>query len=116
MLRLQQVRPATAVHPVTSDRVWFNQADGFHPSALDPATYAELLTLCGSEERFRLTVSHGDGTPIKRSDLAVIRAVLQTHTYAHAWQAGDILMLDNQLTAHGRRPFIGPRRIAVAMS
>jgi alpha-ketoglutarate-dependent taurine dioxygenase len=34
----------------------------------------------------------------------------------HAWEAGDLLMLDNLLAAHGRRPFSGERRIAVAMS
>jgi hypothetical protein len=31
------------------------------------------------------------------------------------WRAGDILMLDNVLTAHARRPFAGERRLLVAM-
>ena len=31
-------------------------------------------------------------------------------------QAGDVLMLDNMLAAHGRRPFKGRRKILVAMS
>ena len=116
ILRLRQIRPATARHPRTGDEVWFNQADGFHPSALDPSTYAELLALCGSEDLFRLNVAYGDGTPIEESALAEIRRVIREETVAHVWQAGDILMLDNMLAAHGRRPFQGARRIAVAMS
>ena len=116
LLRVMEVRPAIAVHPATGEEVWFNQADGFHPSALDPATHAELLALCGGEDRFRLNVAFGDGTPISASDLAAVREVIRGEAKAHAWEAGDILMLDNLLAAHGRRPFSGERRIAVAMS
>lgn len=116
VLRVTEVRPAIAVHPDTGEEVWFNQADGFHPSALDPSTYAELLALCGSEDLFRLNVAYGDGTPIDLADLAAVRQVIRRETRPHAWQPGDILMLDNMLAAHGRRPFSGERRIAVAMS
>lgn len=116
LLRVMEVRPAIAVHPATLEEVWFNQADGFHPSALDPATHAELLALCGSEDFFRLNVAYGDGTPIDSSDLAAVRQAVRPESRPHAWQAGDILMLDNMLAAHGRRPFSGERRIAVAMS
>ena len=115
-LRVMEVRPATARHPATGEEVWFNQADGFHPSALDPGTYAELLASCGSEDRFRLNVAHGNGTPIALADLAAIRRVIRAETKAHAWREGDVLMLDNLLAAHGRRPFSGERQIAVAMS
>ncbi|HZG09087.1 MAG TPA: TauD/TfdA family dioxygenase [Allosphingosinicella sp.] len=115
-LRLTQERPATHVHPETGAHVWFNQADGFHPSALDDASRAELLRLYGDEDRFRLGVRYGDGTPIEAETLAAIRAVLRTHAVPHIWRPGDVLVLDNILTAHGRRPFTGPRRIAAAMS
>jgi alpha-ketoglutarate-dependent taurine dioxygenase len=32
------------------------------------------------------------------------------------WQEGDILMLDNMLTAHARNPFKGERKIVVALA
>lgn len=32
------------------------------------------------------------------------------------WQRGDVLMLDNLLVAHSRNPFVGPRKIIVAMA
>lgn len=35
---------------------------------------------------------------------------------AFPWQPGDVLVVDNMLVSHGRRPFSGERRILVAMS
>jgi alpha-ketoglutarate-dependent taurine dioxygenase len=32
-----------------------------------------------------------------------------------AWQRGDIMLLDNVLTAHARNPFVGERKLLVAM-
>ncbi len=51
-LRISQIRLATLEHPQTGEEVWFNQADGFHPSNLDTETYQSLICLM-SEEDFR---------------------------------------------------------------
>ena len=32
------------------------------------------------------------------------------------WNVGDLLLVDNVLVGHGRRPFTGQRRVLVAMS
>ncbi|HZG44871.1 MAG TPA: TauD/TfdA family dioxygenase [Allosphingosinicella sp.] len=116
VLRVSQIRDATAVHPETGEEVWFNQADGFHPSALLPDVYAAALAEVGSEDRFRLNVTYGDGGAVERESLDHIRAVLAAETIPHRWQAGDVLVIDNLLTAHGRLPFAGPRKIALAMT
>jgi alpha-ketoglutarate-dependent taurine dioxygenase len=115
-LRVVQNRPAVASHPQTGEEVWFNQADGFHPSALDEQSYRELLALYGSEDRFRLNVTFGDGSPIDAEALASIRAVMRRESRSHAWRKGDVLIFDNMLSAHGRRPFTGARRIATAIT
>ena len=115
-LRVIQRRPATVRHPVTGEEVWFNQAVGFHPQSLDPASYAELIALTGDESRFRLNVRFADGSPIAAEMIARVAEVLRREAVPHRWQAGDLLMLDNLLVAHGREPFTGERSIAVAMS
>ncbi|TLZ54349.1 MAG: TauD/TfdA family dioxygenase, partial [Gammaproteobacteria bacterium] len=32
------------------------------------------------------------------------------------WQAGDLMLVDNLRTAHGREPFEGSRQVLVAMA
>jgi len=115
-VRIVERRPAVARHPATGEAVWFNQAAGFHPAALDPATHAELIRLHGDESRFRLNVRFGDGSLIPAGTIREIAAVVEREAVPHAWRSGDVLMLDNLLTAHGRAPFRGERSIAVAMS
>lgn len=112
-LRVSQTRPATATHPETGEEVWFNQADGFHPSNLDAETHEWVAS---NGEEFRLDAHFGDGSPIAASMLEQIRAVLRNETIPHRWQTGDVLILDNMLAAHGRMPFSGARRIALAMT
>ena len=115
ILRMSQVRPATAVHPLTGEEVWFNQADGFHPSVLDADTYGEMLAHFGSEDHFRLGVSYGDGTPIGREALDHVRTILRDETVPHRWQTGDVIVIENLLAAHGRMRFSGARKIALMM-
>jgi alpha-ketoglutarate-dependent taurine dioxygenase len=114
-LRLSQTRPAAILHPETGEEVWFNQAHGFHPSALDANTYQEFISQM-SEEDFRLNAKFGDGSPIPVEMLEQIRAVLTSETVLFPWRAGDVLVLDNLLAAHGRMPFTGARKIILAMT
>ena len=116
LMHVRQHGPATAVHSLTGEETWFNQADGFHPSALDAVSYAELLSLCGNEDRFRLNSAYGDGSPFEPATLAHIREAIRAETIPHRWRLCDILVLDNRLTAHGRMPFTGSRKIALAMT
>lgn len=114
-LRLSQTRPATAIHPKTGEEVWFNQADGFHPSNLDAETYNYLISLT-PEEEFRLNARFGDDSPLDAATLDDIRSVLKKEMVTFPWQKGDVLILDNLLTAHGRMPFSGARKIVLAMT
>jgi alpha-ketoglutarate-dependent taurine dioxygenase len=112
-LRLRQICAATATHPETGEEVWFNQAHGFHESVLDAETRAALRA---AHEKPRLNSYFGDGSPICGLMLEHVRGVLRAETVPHRWQAGDILILDNILTAHGRMPFMGTRKIILAMT
>jgi alpha-ketoglutarate-dependent taurine dioxygenase len=114
-LRTRQVRPATAIHPVTGETIWFNQAHLFHVSSLEPSLREALLALVKEENLSRNTY-YGDGTPIETSILDEIRGVYEDVAVTFSWHEGDVLMLDNMLTAHGRTSFIGPRKVLVAMA
>ena len=114
-LYLSQMRPATLVHPETGEEVWFNQADGFHPSNLDEETYRAFISQM-SEDEFRLNACFGDYSPLDVAMLERIRKVLREEMVIFQWQTGDILVLDNLLMAHGRMPFSGARKIVLAMT
>ena len=113
-LRTRKIRPAIAKHRKTGEMVFFNQLPLHHISCLDAATRASLLSVFG-EENLPRNVYYGDGTPIEDSVMAEIQAVYAQAAVSFPWQAGDILMLDNMLAAHSRNPFIGSRKIVVAM-
>jgi alpha-ketoglutarate-dependent taurine dioxygenase len=113
-LRLTQTRPAVAVHPGTGAKVWFNQAEQWHPSSLDAET-EELLRETLSPDEYPLNAFFGDGSPIAAADLAHVRDVARECSAPFAWRAGDLLILDNLLLAHGRAPFSGTRTVLVAM-
>lgn len=114
-LRLTEVRPATAVHPQTGEEVWFNQAEGFHPSASGVATDAEHDSNARDDE-LRLNAFHGDGSPLTLSALEHIREVTRAEASLFRWRAGDLLIVDNMLVCHGRMPFEGARKILLAMT
>lgn len=114
-LRLSETRPATARHPETGEEVWFNQADGFHPSSMDSETYRALMATM-TEDDLRLNAHFGDGSAIDARALDHIREVMYREMVLFEWRAGDLLIVDNMLTCHGRMPFTGPRRILLAMT
>jgi alpha-ketoglutarate-dependent taurine dioxygenase len=114
-LRLTEVRPATALHPLTREEVWFNQAEGFHPSAAGVATDTEHDSGVRHDE-LRLNAFHGDGSPLALSALEHIRQVTRAEASLFPWRAGDLLIVDNMLVCHGRMPFAGARKILLAMT
>lgn len=114
-LRTRQVREAVVTHPKTGEQVWFNHAAFFHVSTLEP-NIREALLAEFQEEDLPHNTYYGDGSPIESAVLDEIRAVYQQETVIFPWQAGDVLMLDNMLTAHGRKPFLGQRKVVVGMA
>lgn len=113
-LRIAEVVDPVITHPPSGEAVFFSQAHLWHPSSLDPKTRAALRKIVSNEDLYH-TCTFGDGTPIDEDDLAEIRRALDAATVEFPWRAHDVLLADNLLVAHGRRPFRGPRRVLVAM-
>ena len=44
-----------------------------------------------------------------------INAAYDKFEYYNSWQSGDLLLVDNMRIAHGRNPFLGERKVIVAM-
>jgi alpha-ketoglutarate-dependent taurine dioxygenase len=114
-LRTRQVRPAVHVHPHTGERTWFNHALFFHVTSL-PGDIAAGLRAALPPGDLPYNTFYGDGAPFEDAVLAQLRAAYAAQTLAFDWRAGDVLVIENMLTAHGREPFAGPRRILAAMA
>ncbi|MEH2171962.1 non-ribosomal peptide synthetase [Nostoc sp.] len=110
----RQIRPALAIHPKTAEPVFFNQIQLHHISYLDTDVRESLLSIFG-ESKLPRNVYFGDGTPITEEEITEINSVYQRSQTSFTWQKGDIIMLDNMLIAHARNPYIGQRKIVVAM-
>ncbi|MDQ7903615.1 TauD/TfdA family dioxygenase [Phytohabitans sp. ZYX-F-186] len=114
-LRVSQIRPSTIRHPVTGVEVWFNQSDQWHVAALGDET-AKALAQIMPEEDLPQSVSFADGTPIPGDYAVQVRDRGLESAVDVDWREGDLLLIDNLLVGHGRRPFTGSRRVLVAMS
>ncbi|MBW4500880.1 MAG: TauD/TfdA family dioxygenase [Scytonema hyalinum WJT4-NPBG1] len=114
-LRTRQVGPAVIKHPRTGEMVWFNHATFFHVSTLEP-TIRDSLLKNFPEEDLPTNTYYGDGSPIEPSVLAHLQEAYQQEMITFSWQKGDVLMLDNMLSIHARKPFVPPRKILVGMA
>jgi alpha-ketoglutarate-dependent taurine dioxygenase len=113
-LRTKQLCHAFARHPRTGALIWFNQAHLFHPSNLDAQARAAMLEMF-TEDEFPRNVVYGDGSKIAEAELDDIREAFDRERTTFQWMAGDVLILDNMLIAHGRNPYKGQRRVLVGM-
>ena len=111
-LQVQTCCAATATHPVTGQEVWFNQAEQWHPSALQP----ELRALFEGKSLLAHDCQYGDGDPLEEDVLATIRKVINANKLLFDWKKGDVLVVDNLLMMHGRESFKGARKTLAFLS
>lgn len=114
-LRTRAVREPMRTHPVTGERVWFNHATFFHVNTL-PAVYREEMLDMFGEDNLPTNTYYGDGGRIPDDVTKHLREAYQAAKLRFDWQQEDLVVVDNMLTAHGREPYTGSRRIAIAMA
>jgi alpha-ketoglutarate-dependent taurine dioxygenase len=114
-LTTKQVCQASLLHKKANEKVWFNQAHLFHISSLNENDRISLINEVGEKNLPRNTF-YGDGMDIQNDVLEHIREVYDQEKIKFKWHKGDIMILDNILTAHSREAFKGERKVAVAMS
>jgi hypothetical protein len=114
-LRTRHVVQATVESRASGEKAWFNQAHLFHVSSL-PESVGRELRESFSEDELPRNAMYGDGSPLDPDDLTRIRAAYATEEISLPWQAGDVMIIDNEQFAHGRKPYSGARSVLVAMA
>ena len=116
-LRTSLHNPGVVTHPSTGEDCWFNQADLWHASfdtVKDQQSVREAAD--NGEEPLGCHACYGDGTEIPIEDLQAVRSAYRRSEVVFPWRTGDLLILDNVIAMHGRKPFTGDRRVLVAMT
>ncbi|GAA3000945.1 TauD/TfdA family dioxygenase [Actinokineospora diospyrosa] len=114
-LRTRAVRDAVHKHPVTGLPVWFNHIVIFHESSLS-AELREVIADIYGPDGFPNNSYYGDGSVIPDDVVDHLRQCYRAASTRFDYQRDDLLVVDNMAAAHGREPFTGPRKIAVAMA
>jgi len=114
-LRTRQRRRAITAHPITGQRCWFNQIAFLNEWTMDPEVHQYLVDVYG-KDGLPFNTRFGDGGPIGEDVVQAINQAYETNTLREPWQAGDLMLVDNIRTAHGREPFSGPREVLVGMA
>jgi alpha-ketoglutarate-dependent taurine dioxygenase len=114
-LRTRQRRSAVVRHPLSGRRCWFNQIAFLSEWTLAAEVREYLVDVYGADG-LPFNTRFGNGNPIGADIVQIINDVYDRHTTQDAWQAGDLLLVDNVRTAHGREPFEGAREIVVALA
>ena len=109
-LRTTIHRPGIVNHPDTGEQVWFNQANLWHA---DMGGAKKWDAPSGEPHHHAY---YGDGSDIPVTDLEAVETAYKKSELMFSWEAGDVLVLDNYLALHGRKPFEGPRAVFVALA
>jgi alpha-ketoglutarate-dependent taurine dioxygenase len=112
-LRTRQRRSTIATHPVTKDEVWFNHAAFWSRWSLEPDVREVLEDAYGAALPFE--TRWGDGSAMTAAEVSAMNAAYDRATVRAPWQPGDVLIVDNMLSTHGRDAYSGDRQILVAM-
>jgi hypothetical protein len=86
----------------------------WHVANLDPTVGRLLLEEFG-EEGLPYHTYYGDGSRIDDAVAHVVRDAYLQEKIVFPWQAGDVVLIDNILVAHGREPYQGARKILAAL-
>ncbi len=114
-LRTRQRRSAVVRHPVTGRRCWFNQIAFLSEWTMDPGAREYLVDLYGADGLpFSTRFGHGD--PVGEDIVRLLNETYDAAASRVSWQAGDLLLVDNVRTAHGREPYEGPREMLAALA
>lgn len=78
-----------------------------------------IAAFCGwqdSRNEARKSISFGDGSEIPTAAMERAVELSEEIGFDTPWQTGDVVLVDNFLVMHGRRPFTGTRKVLAALA
>ena len=109
--------PGIVQHAITGETVWFNHIgpQNYYKKGLGPERWKALIEEAPPGMRTPNNTLYGDGTEISQEDLEQVFIAFEILGQSFRWADGDLLLIDNVMTAHGRNPFEGARDVQVSL-
>lgn len=113
-LTVFNLEDAFVTHPQTEEKVYRGGVHiaHFFRGSYDNTGQAQALR---EEQEFPSGAYLGDGSELPEEEDRAFQQLVDRFTYAWQWHDGDVMILDNLLTGHGRNPFSGDRATEVAL-
>ncbi|MGD9472320.1 MAG: TauD/TfdA family dioxygenase [Novosphingobium sp.] len=113
-LTVFNLEDAFVAHPQSGERVYRGGVHiaHFYRGSYDNTGQAAELR---AQQEFPSGAYLGDGSDLPEDEDAAFQQLVDRFTYSWKWQNGDVMILDNLLTGHGRNPFSGTRATEVAL-
>ncbi|XP_078618816.1 dapdiamide synthesis protein DdaC-like [Branchiostoma floridae x Branchiostoma japonicum] len=111
------VMPATREHPDTGETLWFNQATSHHCSYF--YQHPNFGGAGQAKFRYPFHTCYGDGEEFRQEEVSHMQQIQWRHAVGFHWQAGDVLVVDNMVTGHGRMgctPGVSGRKVVVSLT
>jgi alpha-ketoglutarate-dependent taurine dioxygenase len=74
------------------------------------------LFLYPTSRSMQFDVHFDDGSQISRKDASQLLSILEEYQEGRNWKKGDLMVIDNATTLHGKTSHVGKREILVAMT
>ena len=104
LLTVSAPTPALRSDQRTGQQVFFNSMVAAYTGWQDQRNKASESLTCG------------DGSPVDGEALLALKEIMDEECAAISWSRGDLLLIDNGLVMHSRRPFQGARRILASIA
>lgn len=113
VLHAIQRRSAIIHHPVTGQACWFNDIAFFSRWSVAEEERQVLLSAFGPRG-LPFDTRFGGGDPITEEDWRALLDAYDAVLCRVRWRAGDLVLVDNILCAHGREQYSGRWEVAIA--
>ena len=98
------VVPAIRLDERSGMKTFFNSMVAAYTGWIDSRNIPEKAVVCG------------DGSPVNGDAVLETSRAMTEECVAFRWQQGDMLLIDNRLVMHSRRPYTGARRILASIA
>jgi alpha-ketoglutarate-dependent taurine dioxygenase len=106
---------ATAIHPRTGQVLYRSNLHSYNIATVSEGLDQKLVEELRSRQKHPTGTVLGNGEALSLEEIRLFEQRLDERTRAWPWRNGDVMILDNLETWHGRNPYEGKRDVQVAM-